>query len=64
MSPEGKVQLKVWISSKANDGLRRLVQSKYPKFLNGQLSTEVENAILRHVFGENTEVHTPKTERD
>jgi hypothetical protein len=64
MSPEGKVQLKVWISYRANDGLRRLIQSKYPKFLNGQLSTEVENAILKYIFGENAEVHTHKKQKE
>jgi hypothetical protein len=53
MSPEGKVQLKVWISYSADKAIRSLIQAKYPKFLNGLLSFEVENAILRYANTDN-----------
>jgi len=40
-----RVQLKVWISKKANDDLRNLIMHKYEQYEKGLLSYEVEQAI-------------------
>jgi len=40
-----RIQLKVWISKKANDDLRNLIMRKYEQYERGLLSYEVEQAI-------------------
>ena len=46
---EENIQLKVRIPSELNRRLKQYVTTKYPDFLRGPLSKEVERAIIQYL---------------
>jgi hypothetical protein len=52
MGDKDNVQLKVWVSRSCLKNIRTLIQAKYPKYIKGLLSLEVENAINRYTSAE------------
>jgi hypothetical protein len=49
LSERDKEQLKVWISKGTDERFREFVERRYPIFMRGHLSIEVERALIEYM---------------